>query len=69
VYREYSPRPRLLYLEQHCDGRIVESGEEHKVDNVPDMFVYIICEVEDKTGGVRHVPASDISAMVQKARW
>ena len=53
--RIYLPSPRLLILTEHCDGRVIESGQKCEVDNVADALVDVVREIEDETGGVRNV--------------
>lgn len=51
-----SPGPCLLGLEQDGDGWVVETREEGKIDNIPDVFIHTHSKIEDETGGIRYIP-------------
>jgi hypothetical protein len=55
--RRDSPGPCLLGLEQDGDGRVVETREEDEIDNIPDVLIHTYGKIEDKTGGIRYIPA------------
>jgi hypothetical protein len=45
-----------LGLEQDGDGRVVETGEEDEIDDIPDAFIHTYGKIENKTGGIRYIP-------------
>jgi len=46
----------LLGLEHYSDSRVVEPGEEDKIDYISDVFVDTGSQIENETGGIRHIP-------------
>jgi hypothetical protein len=51
-----SPGPCLLWLEEYRNSRVVEPRKENKIGNVSDMFVHTGSQIENETGGIRHIP-------------
>lgn len=52
-----APSPCLFGLIEHCEGGVVEAGQENKIYDIADAGVHLDRQVEDETWRIWYVPA------------